>query len=225
MGRNQEKDAMEMAARNRRILEEGFAIFAEKGIGNVAMTDVAKAAGIGVASLYRYYSTKQELVLAIGTWAWRRYFEEQIRKMNKMEAAVKNAAESVDLFLDAFLDLYRNHKDLLRFNQFFNVYLQSESVPLERTQAYTGVIGSLEERFALIYRRGQEDGSLRSDISEEAMFSTMTHLMLAAVTRYAVGLVYFNRETNEEKELITQKQLLLNCFCTANNTWTGEERA
>ena len=225
MGRNQEKDAVEMAAKNQRILEEGFAIFAEKGIGNVAMTDVAKAAGIGIASLYRYYNTKQELVLAIGTWAWKRYFEDQIRKMNKVEPAVKCAAESVALFLDAFLDLYRNHKDLLRFNQFFNVYLQSESVPVERMQPYNRVIGSLEERFARTYRWGQEDGSLRSDMSAEVMFSTMTHLMLAAVTRYAVGLVYFNRETNEEKELTTQKQLLLNCFCTADSTQTGEERA
>ena len=213
MGRNQEKDAIEMAARNQRILEEGFSVFAERGIANVTMADVAKAASIGIASLYRYYSTKQELVLTIATWAWKNYFAEQTDKINRIERKDITAAENVDFFLESFLDLYRNHKDLLRFNQFFNVFLQSEQIPAERTQPYTRVIASLEERFERIYRRGQEDGSLRSDIPEGEMFSTLVHLMLAAVTRYAVGLVYFNRESDEEKELKLQKELLLHRFC------------
>ena len=225
MGRNQEKDAIEMAAKNQRILEKGFAIFAEKGIDNVTMTDVAKAAGIGIASLYRYYSTKPELVLAIGTWAWKGYFEEQIMKTEEAEPSIKCAAESVDLFLESFLDLYRNHKDLLRFNHFFNVYVLSGTVPSEKIRSYNTLVGALEERFAGIYRRGQEDGTLRSDVSEEVMFSTMMHLMLSAVSRYAAGLVYFNRETNEEEELKTQKQMLLSRFCTTKTDKTEEERA
>ena len=45
------------------------------------------------------------------------------------------------------------------------------------------------------------------------MFSTLVHLMLAAVTRYAVGLVYFNPESDDEKELEFQKELLLHRFC------------
>ena len=119
MGRNLEKDAVEMAAKNQRILEEGFAIFAEHGIDNVTMSDVAKGAGIGISSLYRYYKTKTELVLAIGTWAWQRYLE-QVGALDGAEKKTACAAENVAFFLDAFLDLYRNHKDLLRFNQFFN---------------------------------------------------------------------------------------------------------
>lgn len=213
MGRNQEKDAIEMAAKNQRILEEGFAVFARRGIASVTMTDVAKAAGIGIASLYRYYSTKQELVLAIATWAWKNYLTEQMGRMDVFEQRGITAAENLNMFLEAFLDLYRNHKDLLRFNQFFNVYLQSEQIPAEKTHPYTRVIGTLEERFVRIYEKGQKDGTLRKGISEGVMFSTLVHLMLAAVTRYAVGLVYFNPESDDEKELEFQKELLLHRFC------------
>ena len=51
MGRNLEKDAIEMAAKNQRILENGFRIFAENTIEKVTMLDVAKAAGIAISSL------------------------------------------------------------------------------------------------------------------------------------------------------------------------------
>ena len=212
MGRNLEKDAAEMAAKNQRILETGFAIFAEHGIDNVTMTDIAKGAGIGISSLYRYYNTKTELVLAIGTWAWQRYLE-QAGTIGNVEKKTRYAAENVALSLDTFLDLYRNNKDLLRFNQFFNVYLQSEQIPLEKTEVYQTLIRSLEARFSRTYEKGQRDGSIRRDLSKGQCFSTLLHLMLATVTRYAVGLVYINRETDVERELTVQKDLLLSWLC------------
>ena len=45
MGRNLEKDAIEMAAKNQRILENGFRIFSERGIDTVTMNDVATFSG------------------------------------------------------------------------------------------------------------------------------------------------------------------------------------
>lgn len=33
-----------------------------------------------------------------------------------------NAGQEFEFFLDSFIDVYRNHADILRFNQFFIVY-------------------------------------------------------------------------------------------------------
>ncbi len=225
MGRNVEKDSIEMAARNQRILEKGLMLFAEKGIEKVTMSEVARAAGVGVASLYRYYSTKPELVLAIGTWGWKRYVEELTGRQYFTKLAERNGAEGVAFYLDAYLDLYRNHKALLRFNQFFNVYLQSAPMPADELAAYNAMVGALEQRFARIYSKGQEDGTLRGDVPEGEMFSTLTHLMLAAVTRYAVGLVYDNGESNPEKELETLRSCLIGRFCTGQTSKAEEAEA
>ncbi len=222
MGRNVEKDNIEMAAKNRRILEKGFQLFSGKGIENVAMTDVARAARIGVASLYRYYSTKPELVLAIGTWAWEGYVKEQIGRIRKADLDRRSGADGVSFYLEAFLDLYRNHKDLLRYNQFFNVYLQSISMADEELAGYNKMIGALEQRFSGIYEKGLEDGTLKSGFSEGEMFSTLTHLMLAAVTRYAVGLVYSNQETDAERELLILKESLMSRFCATEPAVGGK---
>ena len=211
MGRNLEKDAIEMAAKNQRILESGFRIFAEKGIEKVTMNDIAEAAEIGIASLYRYYPSKPAVVLAVGAWVWDEFSKENRKKQSELQTTDQTGAEMFDFYLESFLDLYREHKDLLRFNQFFNVYLQIEDVSNEQLKGYTDIIDAVEMRFAETYRKGKEDGTLRTDMSAEEMFSVTAHLMLAAVTRYAVGLVY-TLDADIEKELLLLKEMMINKF-------------
>ena len=211
MGRNLKKDAIEMAAKNQRILENGFRIFAENTIEKVTMLDVAKAAGIAISSLYRYYSTKPKLVMAISTWAWDTYAKENERIETEASKPDRTAAEIFESYLDSFLDLYHNHRNLLRFNQFFNVYLVSEDISEEEMGPYLDMVRGLERRFGRIYQRAQQDGTLCTDISEKKMFSMTLHLILAVFTRYAVGLVY-NEESDAEEELRLQKDMLVRRF-------------
>jgi AcrR family transcriptional regulator len=210
MGRNLEKDAVEMVAKNQRILENGLRVFAENGIENVTMNDVAKTADIAVSSLYRYYSSKPKLVMAIGTWAWAEYVDENEKREAALERPDRTAAEMFEFYLESFLDLYRDHKDLLRFNQFLNIYLASGEISCEEIQPYLDMIHRLEKRFGRLYRKALEDGTLRTEMPEKEMFSATLHLMMAVITRYAVGLAY-NGEM-AAGELRMQKEMLMKRF-------------
>ena len=214
MGRNLEKDAIEMAAKNQRILENGFRIFAENTIEKVTMNDVAKAAGIAISSLYRYYSTKPKLVMAISTWAWGAYAEDNEKREAKLERPDRTAAEMFDFYLESFLDLYQNHRDLLRFNQFFNIYLTSGEISQAEMQPYLNMIRSLETRFGKIYHKAKQDHTLRTDLPEKQMFTATLHLMMAVVTRYAIGLAYNGK--NSAEELRMQKEMLMQRFIIEN---------
>ena len=208
MGVNPELNELQKEVTRQRILETGFRVFAEGTIEKVKMSDVAKAGGVGTTTVYRYYKTKPELVLAISTWAWERYLDQVLRKIDSVEVT---AAEEYEYFLDTFLDMYRNHRNLLRFNQFFNVYVQNEEIPLEVMKPYFEVVKKLEDRFAALYERAEKDHTIRTDIPAKEMLLTSMHLMLAAVTRYAVGLVY-EGGMDPEKELVLQKNMLLREF-------------
>lgn len=216
MGRNPERDAAEMAARKQRIMENGFRIFAEKSIEKVNVLEIAQAAKVGIATVYAYYPQKSVLVLAIGAWAWDRFYTEYISRVSTDEIEKRSGAEDFDSYLESFLDLYRNHRDLLRFNQFFNMYLLSEGISADALNPYTEMIRAQGKRFSVTYRKGQEDGTLRTDVSEKKMFSVTLHLMLAAVTRYAVGLAY-TEETDMEEELKLQKRMLMREFVVDHN--------
>lgn len=213
MSTNPELNTLQKEVTRTKILEAGFRIFAEKTIERVTMTDVAEAAGVGVATVYRYYKTKPELVLGIGTWSWEQYMSQTV---GGLDVERMTALEEFTVYLDFFLDLYRKHRDLLRFNQFFNVYVQSEDLSADEMGAYRKMIGFLAGRIHAMYQKAVQDHTLRTDIPWKEMFSATVHLMLAAVTRYAVGLVY-DGGVDPEKELILQRNMLIREFMNKKN--------
>ena len=202
-----------MAGRRERILKEGFRLFSERNIDKVPMNDVADAAGVGIATLYRYYLTKSELVLGISTDIWSKYVNEDYKKLENDIKADMTAAQVYEYMLDAFIDLYRNHKDILRFNQFFNVYVQNENIAEDQMKSYLDMIDMLKNRFHEIYEKGLTDRTLNTEYSEQSIFSSTMHIMLAAVTRYAVGLVYVMEDAPEpESELVLLKEMMMDKF-------------
>ena len=205
MGVNQELNALQKEVTRQRILETGFRIFAEKSIDKVTMNDVADEAKIGVATVYRYFSNKTLLVEAISAWAWEQYVSQTIKKE---VVSGETAAKRFEYYLDSFLDLYRNHKDLLRLNQFYNVYIGQEPVRTDAVNPYESVMNVITAQFETMRALSLKDKTLRTDLPiTNILFSSM-HLMLAAVTRYAVGLVYEGNQ-DPEKELILLKNMLL----------------
>lgn len=202
--RNKEKDAAQIAANKQRILEEGFRLFAQRGIESVTMPQIAQVGGVDRSSVYRYYLTKLDLVVAISANVWQKFSQESYAWL---DGEGTTGAERYAYYLEAFMVLYREHKDILRFNQFFNVFVANEKVSSEQMRPFTEVIGKMAERFHEVYVQGHADGTLRTDVPENEMFSSTLHLMLAAVTRYAVGLVYHGG-ADPEKELTLLKDLL-----------------
>ena len=212
MGFDPEQDALQKEETNRRILDAGLSIFSEMSIDKVSMVNVADKANIGVATLYRYYRTKPELVVAVGTHAWSNFITEYMPLINEDKAT---AAEELEFFLDSFLELYRNHKRLLCFNQFFNIYIRNEAVPKKALNSYNEMVDKLAIRFHRIYVKGENDKTLCTEMSEKAMFLSIVHLMLAAVTRYAIGLVY-EKDSESYKELILLKNMIMREFSQKN---------
>ena len=201
---------MEMATRRQKILETGLQLFSRKTIAAVTMNNVADACGIGIATLYRYYRSKPELVMAIANWVWDDYVNKNAQIINDPEKDSLSAIERYGFFIDTFIDLYRNQKDMLRFNQMFNIYVRSEMVPQDQIKAYTDMINALSVRFQEMVLRGQQDGTIRNDVSGQTIFSSTLHIMLAVTTRYAFGLVYTPEgEEEAERELQLLKRMLI----------------
>ena len=212
MGFDPKQDALQKEETNRRILDASFCIFSEMSIDKVSMANVANKAGIGIATLYRYYRTKPELVVAVGTHVWSNFIRDYtpIRNDDKM-----TAVEELEFFLDSFLELYKNHKKLLCFNQFFNIYIRNEAVPKKALNSYNEMVDKLAIRFHRIYVKGENDKTLCTEMSEKEMFLSIVHLMLAAVTRYAIGLVY-EKDSESYKELILLKNMIMREFSQKN---------
>lgn len=203
-------DAELMAVKRDALLEKGFELFTSKSIESVSMQNIADAAGCGIATLYRYFDKKQGFVIEVAAKKWSEFLEQNQKRHANANLDDMTAVELFELYLDAFLVLYCRHKDLLRFNQMFNLYLGSVGTDSAALKPYNDVISKIAALFRMMYERAKQDKTIRTDIPEEEMFSTTLHLMLAAVTRYAVGLVYKPETGSDEiKELETLKNMML----------------
>ena len=188
--RNIEKDALEMAERRKSMLDVGYRLFAERGIEAVAMQEVARECGLGIATLYRYFSTKLEFVIAIGTQQWIDYFVEVEKRYDEVNGSAMNGAEEYAFFLGFFLDLYEHRPELLRFNRNFDSYVQHEGASLEQMQPYNESVDAMARKFHIVYEKGMRDGTLRGDLTEKQLFVTSMYTMLAVAAKYADGLIY-----------------------------------
>ena len=189
---NRANDPKQLEIRRREILDKGFELMSQRSIDSVLMQEVADGIGCGIATLYRYYSTKQAFVVAVSSWKWDQFAKEIWDSWEKRGFDQgKSAAVHFELYLDFFLELFRNHSDFLCFNQFFNVYIRSEQIDAETLKPYQEMIGRMREHFHnTVYLKAEQDHTIRTDESEEKMFSKTIHIMLAVVTRYSVGLAY-----------------------------------
>ena len=208
--RNAEKDEQEMTARREAMLAQGFRLFADRGIEAVSMQEVAKACGLGIATLYRYYNTKLALVIAIAVRQWNDYKEYISLQRKEKHVSEMTAAQELDFYLGFYIDLYREHKDLLCFNQNFNNYVQHEGATPEQLRPYVESINVLARFFDELYEKGRKDGTIRTDLSKERMFASTSHIMLAVIVRYAQGLLFSGEdEADMTQEILLVKRMIL----------------
>jgi AcrR family transcriptional regulator len=101
------------AARNRaRILKAARALFAERGPAEVTLGEVAKAAGVGKATLFRRFGDRGALFLALLD-EHERDLQDAVLRGEPPLGPGAPARERLVAFLDALLALSLEHRDLL----------------------------------------------------------------------------------------------------------------
>ncbi|MBE6095672.1 MAG: TetR/AcrR family transcriptional regulator [Schwartzia succinivorans] len=210
--RNLEKDEIEMAKKRERMLTMGFRIFAEKTIEVATMKEIAKACGLGYKTMFRYFGTKTALVIAIGADIWKKYAVKVEEMYRARGGDAMNAAEELAFFLDCFIDLYQNHKDILRFVRNFETYIRHENVSKEDLAVYNTVVDGFARKFHAVYQKAEKDGTLKLGLPETEFFPTILYIMLSASEKFAEGLVY---QPENEKDMTRELELLKNLILRA----------
>ncbi|HET7477876.1 MAG TPA: helix-turn-helix domain-containing protein [Rubrobacteraceae bacterium] len=99
------------AARNRRkIVETARRLFSERGVTQVSMEEISRAAGVGKGTLYRRFPNKGLLCQALMDEPTREFQEETLRILGD---ARRGPLEKLDLFLDGLVRFTDENLDLL----------------------------------------------------------------------------------------------------------------
>jgi AcrR family transcriptional regulator len=136
------------ARRNReRVLAAARAVFSEQG-RDAQMDDVARAAGVGVGTLYRHFPTKQALLGALIVDAF-----------DRIAAEARRALEDPDPWAGLTRVLWFAAENLAGDRAFSEAMASDVEVPAGATAGQA----SLTESLSALMRRAQAAGTLRPD--------------------------------------------------------------
>ena len=210
MSKSQKQKEKE-AALKQKIIDTAFQIFVEKKIEAVSMGEIAELAGVGRATLFRYYPNKLELVIAVCAAKWKEYLDALDAKRPLESIGDIPAIDRFTFTLDSYIDMYRHHKDLLQYNDNFNHYVTHEGVKEEQLEEFHASLYSVNTRLEWMYEKAKEDHTFRTDIPREEFFRVTVHTMMTACTYCASGFIW-GSEVNKDytPELLRTKEMILN---------------
>ena len=172
--------------RKLKVIHAAIQTFTGKGIEQTTMIDIAASAQVGVASVYRYFKTKTDLIVAAAEVYW----EEDINLYYKNYLANNplpgTGLNQVEYYLNLYLELFDTHKQFIKFLEQFDSYIIKENIKPERLQNYDNITNLSSQVLEEAIRLGQQDGSIRKDLDTH-YYTHTTSLALIGICQKHVS--------------------------------------
>jgi AcrR family transcriptional regulator len=163
----------------RRILEAAEALFDEKGIDRVTMTDIISATELRTSTIYQYFSSKDDIVWAILEGVLADFAVRAKEATDKGKTSLERITALLELMAD---DLTKNQAKVRFMAQFDAMYARewsAERLLTLEAQVYPDGF----EYFGSLIREGISDGSLRSDLDPELTMHALINAVVGAQRR------------------------------------------
>ena len=154
-GRPSQKDTERRRQKEIDILEGALEVFGEKGYEDATISAISKAAKISDATLYEYFSSKEEILFSIP----KLYTQRELDRVLEISRYVHGARERMRLIIQGYLEFYENNR----------LYTSVALLTLKgnrnflKSEAYQ-VIRKAARNIILAYDEGIEEGVFRDDI-------------------------------------------------------------
>lgn len=180
MPRNIERDKREADRRKNQLIEAGFRLFSQNGIETVSLQKVADAANVSPATMYKYFLTKEKLLIAISAKVWDEVWQEALGDPGTNHFEHFTAYQGIEFYADRMIALYKNRPEVLRFSGEYKTYMNRRgNMEDKQLREHLDVLKPMQLLFHGMYERAKVDGSIRTDIPEEEMFITSSITMLS----------------------------------------------
>jgi len=196
-----------------KIVEAAKELFTERGLNDVQMKDVAERAGAGVATVFRYFPKKDELIVEVA-----------IRSLDAVEAefqriiSMKSSAfERLEQLLDTLLDAQKAEQyKSARFREAFESYASFRSDPLPEIDRYLARQRQIMDSLEPLIKDGATDGSINHSISIKPLIITVINSYSSFTNNVALksSISYLDKDIQPETQQQVLKKILLD-YCKA----------
>jgi AcrR family transcriptional regulator len=173
------------------------------GISNAKMTDIAEKAQIGVASLYRYFGTKQLFTVKVGAYIWKTTMMKLEPLYTGAEYHAKTGFEQVAVLLNIFHILLEEHRPFLRFLSEFDVFVIREHLGIGQLTEYESCSMNMLPVMTDAMKKGVEDGTIRPDVDANVFYDAITDSLLSMCEKFVWGNVPNNVDQARNQQALS----------------------
>ena len=178
-------------------------LYLQSGISEAKMTDIAEKAQIGVASLYRYFGTKQLFTVKVGAYIWKTTMKKLEYIYTGEDYRSKTGFEQVVTLLNMFHLLMKDYRPFLRFLSEFNVFVVREHLGISQLSEYESCSLNMLPVMTAALEKGRDDGTIRPDVDAETFYYTVTDCLLSMCENFVWGNVPNNEDPERNRRAMS----------------------
>lgn len=174
------------------IISTATKLFLERSVSEVTIKDIADEAGVGEATIYRYFQKKQNIVLA-SVLKLKQKVNEGYFDLSKG----KTGFEKIEIFYKSYLNIFIDSPEYFRFINNFDAYVTAErDVSLGE---YEKEVDSYKAEYLKAYELGLKDGSIKKNEDIDTFYFSTTHALLELCKKLAVTQALLEQDKNSKK--------------------------
>lgn len=192
--------------KKKKILDVALQLFSEKGIEQTNMTDIAKESNVGVASLYRYFENKNNLVVETGIEAWRQINSKYKDDVDAIMSTGLKGIIKLENLLNLFYKIFTEERAFVCFLDGFDNYIVNNNVSADSLINYEKEVLKIDPYIQKVYKIGINDHSIKRIKDIDLFIRTIGHTLIALSQK-----VFIRNKivTNDSKEKLLDEMKLM----------------
>ncbi|MBQ1832718.1 MAG: TetR/AcrR family transcriptional regulator [Treponema sp.] len=211
------------AVRIREIVECSFGLFADQGIESITMNEIARQSEIGVASLYRYFTTKEELVIEAAIYAWKMEVEIFNKVFEYEDFGKMDGYTQLKSLMETFCEAVITQTSFFRFVYYFDAFVKKERVSPASLKRYEMEIFEVKNIVTAAIKRGREDGSIGfaggkneslKNASDDELYFTIMHSLFSLCQKLSLSgeMLEMDLIVRSEKQISLLIEIILSAL-------------
>lgn len=158
------------------IVETARKLFLQNSISQVTIKDISSVSGIGEATVYRYFATKENLAIAVSL-----SIQNDILKIpHNLET--NTGLEQIEEFFNLFRNVFAENKKYFKFiAEFDTLYLNT----IKNNKEYSLSLDMFYDIFKKSYQKGLNDKTVKKVENLTLFYYTATHSLLELCKKLA----------------------------------------
>lgn len=185
------------------IIDVAKDLFLSRSISLVTIKDIAKEAGVGEMTIYRYFGKKRTIVILVAM-----KLQKEVASYYDLSKG-NTGLEKLEIFYNSYLNIFNDSSYLYQFINEFDSYM-IESNEGQSLSDYEESLIPFKKAYLDAYELGLNDKSIREIGNIDVFYYASTHALIELCKKLSHGEGLLEQDKRIEKQ--TEIKTLINIF-------------